>query len=756
MSARQNDDILQAIPSLQNVYFFAEILRFSCLNYIVTCAIITIRVYIIFIHSQNTDNQYHDNAGIVHDQDFINHLYNIPPFDDSSLFFTNPNEDSQLTTNTYIYDNDLSFICDPSDQQQQSSSHHHQPQEIEYLDNTSHPPPVIHHEYSPIHHISDSPVIQQYQQPPMVVPQTHSQSPTPQQLFHQRSLHSQQHPSSSPTHSVLGYQGTGQQVTDQPQQLSPSRQQCSFMPQRSAPPIQLEHHLPISIAQPPPAQLQQHSQPFYAPHTHVILPSCRYYKHPPRLSHSPFALAQSKNVQPSPFCPLHSSGSIQSHVPISMPPSFIPSQTHVFTPVLSLPHQVSVPYQNPVHIPQTPIPSQTPSPLQSQTPVQVHIQSQTPIQIPQTPVVLPQTPSPLQSQTPVQVPIRSQTPVQVPIRSQTPVQVPIRSQTPVQVPVQSQSPVQVSIQPQTPVQVPIQPQTPIQSQASVQIPQTPILSQTPSQITIQSQTPVQVPIQPQTPVQISIPSHTQIQISIPSESSNSLGATLAQSQPILPPIALEPATGGRPSASTVPDTTDPSEIYKQPSCANEAAKAMDIKKLKTFAKRFQEQRESFSYTHKDVAQQVSIRFQFLLSEENVAQFEAGTLNVKKMSQLKKYLEQWILDIARTRGQNESQVKDLSQWLCNYKKNRRQRTLINKAQREILEEEYLLDHKPDSSKLREISKRTEISVSVLRTWYCNRRQKNKLVKFESDNKSDYEGSYSPSSSQGSSSEPRSSQ
>lgn len=182
------------------------------------------------------------------------------------------------------------------------------------------------------------------------------------------------------------------------------------------------------------------------------------------------------------------------------------------------------------------------------------------------------------------------------------------------------------------------------------------------------------------------------------------------------------------------------------------AAALDLKKLKVFARRFKEQRELYSYSHLDVVQQVYIRYQFLLREESIASFEAGALDLAEMTSLKKHLEQWLLDTARTRGQNEDQVRELANWLSSYTKERRQRTKITKAQRKLLEEEYLQDSRPNPTKLKEICERVEIEASVVRTWFCNRRQKTKLA--DNDTRSDHEESCS--SSQGSFSEPRSSQ
>ena len=191
---------------------------------------------------------------------------------------------------------------------------------------------------------------------------------------------------------------------------------------------------------------------------------------------------------------------------------------------------------------------------------------------------------------------------------------------------------------------------------------------------------------------------------------------------IAQPLSVQPLY--TPQASFYQHYEHPPRLSHLPQYINadESYIAMDIKKLKTFAKRFQEQREAFSYAQTDVAQQVSIRFQFTISAESVALFEHNKLELSDMAKLKTYLQQWILDIARTRGRTEVQVQDLLRWLCtSYNTGRR---LINTSQSDILEEEYLLDDKPDLKKLIEISKRTEVSVSVLRTWYRYRRKKTK--------------------------------
>lgn len=150
----------------------------------------------------------------------------------------------------------------------------------------------------------------------------------------------------------------------------------------------------------------------------------------------------------------------------------------------------------------------------------------------------------------------------------------------------------------------------------------------------------------------------------------------------------------------------------------------DIKRLKSFAEHFKEQRLKFRYTQADVAHQVSIRYGFSLCEGRVALFESGSLYGHEMASIKSHLELWLMDTARTRGFSESQLKELSQWLSGSKKGKRHRTSIDSMQKKLLEREFRDNYKPSTTQLNDIAIRVGIDRAVVRTWFCNRRQKHK--------------------------------
>ena len=150
----------------------------------------------------------------------------------------------------------------------------------------------------------------------------------------------------------------------------------------------------------------------------------------------------------------------------------------------------------------------------------------------------------------------------------------------------------------------------------------------------------------------------------------------------------------------------------------------DIKRLKSFAEHFKEQRLKFRYTQADVAHQVSIRYGFSLCEGRVALFESGSLYGHEMASIKSHLELWLMDTARTRGFSEPQLKELSQWLSGSKKGKRHRTSIDSMQKKLLEREFRDNYKPSTTQLNDIAIRVGIDRAVVRTWFCNRRQKHK--------------------------------
>lgn len=157
---------------------------------------------------------------------------------------------------------------------------------------------------------------------------------------------------------------------------------------------------------------------------------------------------------------------------------------------------------------------------------------------------------------------------------------------------------------------------------------------------------------------------------------------------------------------------------------NKVFTSADIKRLKSFAEHFKEQRLKFRYTQADVAHQVSIRYGFSLCEGRVALFESGSLYGHEMASIKSHLELWLMDTARTRGFSESQLKELSQWLSGSKKGKRHRTSIDSLQKKLLEREFRENYKPSTTQLNDIAIRVGIDRAVVRTWFCNRRQKYK--------------------------------
>jgi hypothetical protein len=152
-------------------------------------------------------------------------------------------------------------------------------------------------------------------------------------------------------------------------------------------------------------------------------------------------------------------------------------------------------------------------------------------------------------------------------------------------------------------------------------------------------------------------------------------------------------------------------------------------RLKAFAEKFRKKRIMFGYTCKDVARQISLRFQQSISDDKVAQFEDRQMDYPGMIGINKYLEQWIMHTGRTRGLSDKEVKELSsgyQPIIKKHKAKHRRTSITESQRLTLKNEFMQENKPNRSQLLSISEKVELDIGVVRIWFKNTRRQRKLA------------------------------
>ncbi|XP_019858268.1 PREDICTED: bromodomain-containing protein 4-like [Amphimedon queenslandica] len=208
---------------------------------------------------------------------------------------------------------------------------------------------------------------------------------------------------------------------------------------------------------------------------------------------------------------------------------------------------------------------------------------------------------------------------------------------------------------------------------------------------------------------------------LPPSSLPSLPSTPYIPEPILsqPPTAPTPVPG--PSGYN-PDSPD-SPI--RASCRNVDIEG--IRRLRLFADRFKESRIRYEYSKQHVAQQISIRYNFEMTEQQLQQFESKALSFEEMSAMKTHLEKWLMDTLRNRGINETEIKQLSQWLTSFHQRRRRRTAIPVQTKKQLLKEFENNPKPSVKALKALAEKLGIRFEVVRVWFCNKRAKKKAGK-----------------------------
>ncbi|XP_011410308.1 PREDICTED: extensin-like [Amphimedon queenslandica] len=188
------------------------------------------------------------------------------------------------------------------------------------------------------------------------------------------------------------------------------------------------------------------------------------------------------------------------------------------------------------------------------------------------------------------------------------------------------------------------------------------------------------------------------------------------SQPPPPPTAPTPVPGPNPDSSDSPIRA---------SCRNVDTEGIRI--LNLFADKFKESRIRYEYSKQYVAQQISIQYNFEMTEQRLQLFENKVLSFEEMLAMKIHLEKWLLDALRNQGINETEIKQLSRWLTSFNQKRKGRTAISVQTKKQLLKEFENDPKPSPKDLKAISEKLGIGFEVVRVWFCNKRAKRKAGK-----------------------------
>uniref|UniRef100_A0A0N5BN75 POU domain protein n=1 Tax=Strongyloides papillosus TaxID=174720 RepID=A0A0N5BN75_STREA len=207
----------------------------------------------------------------------------------------------------------------------------------------------------------------------------------------------------------------------------------------------------------------------------------------------------------------------------------------------------------------------------------------------------------------------------------------------------------------------------------------------------------------------------------------------------------------------------PSIKNKPKNVMNDAEK----EEIEEFALHFKNSRIRFGFTQGDVGQQLGHRYGTDFSQTTISRFEALNLSFKNMCKLRPLLAEWIVvtdemlksgktaeEINQKKlhskyGQrqniiNESPVMDCEnniissdeihgkrkssldgQVVGNLKK-RRKRTNLDATQRDLLNQLFERDERPDHDAMDKIANHLNLDKEVIRVWFCNRRQKTRRI------------------------------
>lgn len=98
-----------------------------------------------------------------------------------------------------------------------------------------------------------------------------------------------------------------------------------------------------------------------------------------------------------------------------------------------------------------------------------------------------------------------------------------------------------------------------------------------------------------------------------------------------------------------------------------------------------------------------------------------------MCKLKPLLQQWLTETEQKQAQPASNFTSrLSPETTTSAKRRKKRTTIEDKHRDLLEQKFLIDNKPNSEQITKIAEEYNLEKDVVRVWFCNRRQKEKRL------------------------------
>ncbi|XP_062138509.1 POU domain protein 2 isoform X2 [Drosophila sulfurigaster albostrigata] len=160
----------------------------------------------------------------------------------------------------------------------------------------------------------------------------------------------------------------------------------------------------------------------------------------------------------------------------------------------------------------------------------------------------------------------------------------------------------------------------------------------------------------------------------------------------------------------------------------------DLEELEQFAKTFKQRRIKLGFTQGDVGLAMGKLYGNDFSQTTISRFEALNLSFKNMCKLKPLLQKWLEDADSSVAKSGGGVFNINTMTTNLAstpesilgRRRKKRTSIETTIRGALEQAFVLNCKPTSEEINQLSERLHMDKEVVRVWFCNRRQKEKRI------------------------------
>nr|ACQ45346.1 MIP04269p [Drosophila melanogaster] len=160
----------------------------------------------------------------------------------------------------------------------------------------------------------------------------------------------------------------------------------------------------------------------------------------------------------------------------------------------------------------------------------------------------------------------------------------------------------------------------------------------------------------------------------------------------------------------------------------------DLEELEQFAKTFKQRRIKLGFTQGDVGLAMGKLYGNDFSQTTISRFEALNLSFKNMCKLKPLLQKWLEDADSTVAKSGGGVFNINTMTSTLSstpesilgRRRKKRTSIETTVRTTLEKAFLMNCKPTSEEISQLSERLNMDKEVIRVWFCNRRQKEKRI------------------------------